>query len=84
MDAKTEQSIVENKKFRLGLDEILQSVKNSDRKSRERSLAVTKIEEAIMWLGMDMKALNNGVSCYKEGHNPNNAIVEPIPDGVKL
>jgi hypothetical protein len=27
------------------------------RSSRERSLAVTKLQEAIMWLGMDLKAI---------------------------
>jgi hypothetical protein len=26
--------------------------------SRERSLAITKLQEAIMWLGMDLKAQN--------------------------
>lgn len=27
--------------------------------SRERSLAITKLQEAVMWLGMDLKAIND-------------------------
>lgn len=28
------------------------------RRSRERSIVVTKLQEAVMWLGMDLKAIN--------------------------
>lgn len=44
-------SVVETKEFRVDLDAILQRIKGSPRKSRERSLVVTKLQEAIMWLG---------------------------------
>lgn len=32
---------------------------STTRASRERSLAVTKLQEAVMWLGMDLKAIND-------------------------
>jgi hypothetical protein len=39
------------------LDVQLQKLK-SQPTSRERSLAITKLQEAIMWIGMDLKRLN--------------------------
>lgn len=78
-----EESIVETKQFRVDLDAVLQRVKDSPRKSRERSLVVTKLQEAIMWLGMDLKDLNVP-SPYVNSYNPANTIVEPTSDGLKL
>jgi len=75
--------IIETKTFRVGLDNILQVIKESQRKSRERSLAVTRIEEAIMWLGMDLKALGSS-NPYPNSYNPENTIVDPTADGLKL
>jgi hypothetical protein len=59
------------------------------RGSRERSLAITKIQEAIMWLGMDLKAINEespGVSPnpYPESYNPASPKIEPTSEGLKL
>ena len=34
-------------------------MRDANRPSRERSLAVTKLQEAVMWLGMDLKAIND-------------------------
>lgn len=75
--------VAETKQFRKDLDGILQLLKNSPRKSRERSLAQTKIEEGIMWLGMDLKALNE-VNPYPESYNPASPKIEPTADGLKL
>jgi hypothetical protein len=52
----TEQSIIEDKTWRVTLDKTLQEIKTST-KSRERSITITKLQEAIMWLGMDLKEL---------------------------
>jgi hypothetical protein len=52
------QEIVANKQLRKDLDEKIQEVKNLP-PSRERSLAITKLQEAVMWLGMDLKRLND-------------------------
>jgi hypothetical protein len=89
------------KQHRKDLDEVLQRIKasigegtadapaSSFRKSRERSLAVTKLQEAIMWLGMDLKAMNEeGVpeteNPYPSSYDPNSPKIEPTADGLKL
>lgn len=83
------------KRFRADLDNTLQSLKGSSdpkkdgRASRERSIAITKIQEAIMWLGMDLKAINEenpGTSPnpYPESYNPDSPVIEPTADGLKL
>lgn len=75
--------IVETKQFRVSLDAILQKLKASERTSRERSIAITKVQEAIMWLGMDLKALNEP-NPYPNSYNPSNTIIEPTADGLQL
>lgn len=75
--------IVEDKGLRVELDATLQKLKSSTRKSRERSIAITKLQEAIMWLGMDLKDMN-APNPYPNSYNPANAIVEPTADGLKL
>lgn len=84
------------KRFRADLDNTLQSLKECSeptektaRCSRERSIAITKIQEAIMWLGMDLKAINEenpGTSPnpYPESYNPASLVIEPTADGLKL
>lgn len=77
------------KRFRADLDNTLQSLKGCERKSRERSIAITKIQEAVMWLGMDLKAINEenpGASPnpYPQSYNPDSPVIEPTADGLKL
>lgn len=78
-----EAAIVENKTLRKELDEKLQTIKSSPRQSRERSLVRTKLEEAIMWLGMDLKALDTP-NPYPNSKDPSNLIVDKTADGLKL
>lgn len=70
-----DNAIVENKELRVELDSILQKVKTSPRESRERSIVITKLQEAIMWLGMDLKELGDE-NHYPNSYNPNNTIVD--------
>ena len=70
-----DNAIVENKELRVEFDSILQKVKTSPRESRERSIVITKLQEAIMWLGMDLKELGNE-NHYPNSYNPNNTIVD--------
>ena len=77
------------KRFRADLDNTLQSLKGCERKSRERSIVVKKIQEAIMWLGMDLKAINeenpgSSPNPYPESYNPDSPVIEPTADGLKL
>ena len=52
--------------------------------SRERNIAITKLQEAIMWLGMDLKRLNETPNPYPESYNPNSSKIEPTADGLKM
>ena len=85
-------TVAQTKQFRKDLDEVLQQLKEASgtpvpdtvkRVSRERSLAITKIEEAIMWLGMDLKALGTP-NPYPQSYNPASPVIEPTADGLKL
>lgn len=80
---KRERAVVETKDLRKTLDVVLQHIKSSERTSRERSITITKLQEAIMWLGMDLKDLGTE-NPYPNSYNPENTIVEPTADGLKL
>lgn len=78
-----ESQIVANKQLRKDLDEKIQVLVGLE-KSRERSLAITKLEEAVMWLGMDLKRLG-AKNPYPSSKDPNTgSVVEPTSDGLKF
>jgi len=78
-----EQEIIANKQLRKDIDEKIQTLCSLE-KSRERSLAITKLEEAVMWLGMDLKRLG-ATNPYPNSKDPNTgSIVEPTADGLKF
>ena len=77
------EEIVANKQLRKDLDEKIQVVKNLP-PSRERSLAITKLQEAVMWLGMDLKRLNE-TDPYPSSKDPSTGDkIEPTADGLKF
>lgn len=78
----TDAGIIADKEIRRDLDAQLQKLKALP-PSRERSLSITKIQEAIMWLGMDLKRLND-TRPYPSSYDPSNTKVEPTADGLKL
>ena len=80
MNAREEVSAV--KALRRDLDEQLQRIKSLT-PSRETALAVTKMQECIMWLGMRLKAIGE-TDPYPESRNPDSPIIEPTADGLKL
>lgn len=88
---QNEAVIAQTKQFRKALDEELQRLKLASihggphpcRASRERSIAITKIQEAIMWLGMDLKDLG-APNPYPQSYNPQSPAIEPTADGLKL
>ena len=81
-NAMNEAHIKRIKAFRLELDAILQDMK-SLLDSREIALSHTRIQEAIMWLGMELKS-SGTPNPYPHSYNPGNAIVDPTADGLKL
>lgn len=76
------EEIVANKQLRKDLDEKIQQVKNLPT-SRERSLAITKLQEAVMWLGMDLKRLNEA-DPYPNSKDPSTDKIDPTADNLKL
>ena len=59
------------------------------RASRERSICITKLQEAVMWLGLDLKAINEEnpgaqENPYPNSKDPSNTKIEPTADGLKL
>ncbi len=89
--------VAQTKQHRKDLDEVLQRLKRDSDKnypgartpnhvvrgSRERSLAATKLEEAIMWLGMDLKAMGTPTP-YPNSYNPASPVIDPTADGLKM
>jgi hypothetical protein len=78
----TDIQVIKTKALRKSLDENLQQLRALT-PSREVSLSITKVQEAIMWLGMNLKQLND-TKPYPESYNPANTIVEPTADGLKM
>lgn len=76
------QEILNNKSLRKDIDECIQRVKDLPT-SRERSLSITKLQEAVMWLGMDLKRLNEP-NPYPNSKDPTNTQIEPTADGLRL
>ncbi len=74
--------IIADKQLRVELDNQLQKLKALPA-SRERALSRTNLEQAIMWLGMDLKRLND-TRPYPSSYDPSNTKVEPTADGLKL
>lgn len=78
------QRLKDAQKFQPGLDD----TKSNYRHSRERSLAMTKLHEAVMWLGMDLKAINDesggAENPYPNSKDPSNTVIDPAADGLKL
>lgn len=83
--SEIELCIIETKRLRVFIDENIQKVRKSqaNRQSRERSLALTKLQEAVMWLGMDLKDLG-AIDPYPNSRDVSNTKVDPTADGLKL
>lgn len=89
--------VAQTKTHRKALDEALQNLKRDSDKgftgerapdhpirgSRERSLAITKLEECIMWLGMDLKAQDTP-NPYPHSKDPTSPIIDKTADGLTL
>ena len=70
------------KQLRKDTDEIIQRVRKLE-SCRETSIVITKLQEAVMWLGMDLKRLNE-LDPYPESKNPASMRIEPTADNLKL
>lgn len=77
-----QEEVKADKQARRDLDNVLQGLK-ALHPSRERSLAITNLQQSIMWLGMDLKRLNEP-NPYPSSYDPTSPKVEPTADGLKL
>lgn len=80
MDVPVE--VKKTKQLRKDIDECIQGVEDLE-PSRETSLAITKLQEAVMWLGMNLKRLGEA-NPYPESYNPESDKIEPTADGLIL
>lgn len=81
-----ENQIKSDKALRKELDESLQKLKaamDEECYSSERTIAYQKIQEAIMWLGMDLKRIGTP-DPYPESKDPSSLKIEPTADGLKM
>lgn len=77
------QEIPAIKELRKDIDNIIQRVRNLD-SCRETSICITKLQEAVMWLGMDLKRLND-TNPYPSSKDPSTGTqIEPTADNLKL
>lgn len=77
-----EEEVTKDKQLRKDTDDIIQRIKDLP-SSRERSLAITKLQEGVMWLGMDLKRLGE-TNPYPNSKDSSNTKIEPTADGLKL
>lgn len=71
------------KQLRKDIDDVIQRVKGLE-SCRETSIVITKLQEAVMWLGMDLKRLNQD-NPYPSSKDPSTGIkIEPTADGLKF
>lgn len=78
-----EEEVTGNKQLRKDADDIIQRVKDLP-PSRERSLAITKFQEGVMWLGMDLKRLGESNPYPSSKDASTGTVIEPTADGLKL
>ena len=77
------EEIVAIKQLRKDLDEKIQQVRELP-SCRETSIVITKLQEAVMWLGMDLKRLNEE-NPYPSSKDPNTGDkIEPTADNLKF
>ena len=82
------EEIIADKELRRDIDAIIQHVKACP-STRERSIVVTKLQEGVMWLGMDLKRINEANpgamdDPYPSSKDPSNLKIEPTADNLKF
>lgn len=71
------------KQLRKDIDDVIQRVKALD-SCREVSICITKLQEAVMWLGMDLKRIGD-INPYPNSKDPSTGTkIEPTADNLKF
>jgi hypothetical protein len=77
-----ELDVKNTKQLRKDIDDVIQRVKELP-PARETSITITKLQEAVMWLGMNLKRLGEP-NPYPNSKDSTNTKIEPTADGLKL
>lgn len=76
-----EKEIPAIKQLRKDIDSIIDRVRELS-PCRETSISITKLQESIMWLGMDLKRLNEP-NPYPNSKDPNTGtVIDPTADNL--
>lgn len=71
------------KQLRKDIDDVIQRVKTLDG-CREVSICITKLQEAVMWLGMDLKRIGD-TNPYPNSKDPSTGTkIDPTADNLKF
>ena len=71
------------KQLRKDIDDVIQRVKALD-SCREVSICITKLQEAVMWLGMDLKRIG-AINPYPSSKDPSTGTkIDPTADNLKF
>ena len=71
------------KQLRKDIDDVIQRIKALDG-CREVSICITKLQEAVMWLGMDLKRIGD-VNPYPNSKDPSTGTkIDPTADNLKF
>lgn len=71
------------KQLRKDIDDVIQRVKDLDG-CREVSICITKLQEAVMWLGMDLKRIGD-INPYPNSKDPSTGTkIDPTADNLKF
>ena len=71
------------KQLRKDIDDVIKRVKSLDG-CREVSICITKLQEAVMWLGMDLKRIGD-VNPYPNSKDPSTGTkIDPTADNLKF
>ena len=80
--AHTDNQVIISKQVRVDIDDILRRV-HAMESCREVSLVITKLQEGIMWMGMNLKRLRQA-DPYPNSRNTNNEKIEETADKLNF
>jgi hypothetical protein len=75
-ETKKDLAIISTKSARKDIDTIVDMVREFLLSSRETSTAITKLQEARMWLGEELRRLAD-TNPYPNSKDPTNLIIDP-------
>lgn len=75
--------VVADKELRRDIDAVIARTRALPT-SQERRISIRKLQEAVMWLGMDLKRLGEA-NPYPSSKDPDTGdVIEPTADGLKM